>query len=246
MELDVLTLSKNAAPLVRALVEPFSNRAEAMGLAAAVVWGFGAAPDFRRGWDGVEVALVFTGDPPLTPESLVGADRLAAGKRAAFAPPLLVTMDEIRQSLDVYPVEFLAIRETGRVVAGELDLPATFPVATAHLRAQTEREWRGILFHARAALLGSGGSPRELAGIAVIGADRLVALARATTMVLGGEPVGDPDAVLRGLEAASDLDSAPLREVLALRGASKPRLEASAFVRLLDWVAAVIERVDAA
>ena len=167
MELDVTMLSKDAAPLVRALAEPFTSRADALGLAAAVAWGFGAAPDFRKGWDGVEVALVFTGTPPLTVEALLGAGRLPAGKRAAFAPPLILTLEEIRASLDVYPVEFLAIRETGQVVAGALDLAETFPVAAADLRSQAEREWRGILFNARAALLGSGGAPRDLAEIAV-------------------------------------------------------------------------------
>jgi len=247
MELDVTSLSKDAAPLVRALVEPFAARAEDLGLAAALVWGFGAAPDFRKGWDGVETALVFTGTPSLTSEALTGAGgRLSAGKRAAFAPPLLLTLEEIRSSLDVYPVEFLSMRETGRVVAGALDLAETFPVTAGHLRAQAEREWRGILFKARAALLGSGGAPRELAEIAVTGADRLLDLARATAVALGGAPEGGADAALAALEEAAGLDAAPLREVLALRRASKPRLDSTAFQRLLVWTEAVIRRVDAA
>ncbi len=246
MELDVTSLSKDAAPLVRALVEPFTSRADDMGLAAVLVWGFGAAPDYRKGWDGVEVALVFTGTPPLKPEVLTGVGRLPAGKRAAFAPPLILTLDEIRSSLDVYPVEFLAIRETGRVVAGVLDLEEVFPVSSKDLRAQAEREWRGILFHARAALLGSGGAPRDLAEIAVSGADRLLDLARATTVVLGGSAAGTVEAVLAALEETSGLDPAPLLELLVLRRAPKPRLEAVAFERLLTWIEAVIHRVDAA
>jgi len=246
MELNVMSLSKDAAPLVRALVEPFAARAEDLGLAAALVWGFGAAPDYRKGWDGVEVALVFTGTPPLTPEALTGAGRLSAGKRAAFAPPLILTLDEIRSSLDVYPVEFLALRETGRVVAGALDIAETFPVTAGHLRAQAEREWRGILYQARAALLGSGGAPRELAEIAVTGADRLLDLTRATAVALGGAAAGGADEVLASLEEAAKLETAPIREVLALRRASKPRLEAAAFQRLLTWVEAVIRLVDAA
>ena len=245
MELDVTMLSKDAAPLVRALAEPFTSRADALGLAAAVAWGFGAAPDFRKGWDGVEVALVFTGTPPLTVEALLGAGRLPAGKRAAFAPPLILTLEEIRASLDVYPVEFLAIRETGRVVAGALDLAETFPVAAADLRSQAEREWRGILFHARAALLGSGGAPRDLAEIAVSGVDRLLDISRATAVALGGAAAGGIEPVLAALEEASGLDPAPLRELLALRRVPKPRLEAGAFGQLITWIEAVIRRVDA-
>ena len=246
MELQLASLSKNAAPLVRALVEPFARRADDLGLRAAVVWGFGAAPDFRKGWDAVEVALVFSGNPPLTAGALTGSGRLPAGKRAAFAPPLILTSEEIRASLDVYPVEFLAIRETGRVVGGALDLAKTFPLTPADLRAQAEREWRGILFHARAALLGSGGAPRDLAEIAVTGADRLLDLARATTVALGGSATGAVDPVLTALEEASGLDSAPLRDVMALRLAGKPRLEPAGFERLLTWIEAVIRRVDAA
>ncbi|MFH1531377.1 MAG: hypothetical protein ABIK09_11680 [Pseudomonadota bacterium] len=246
MELDVTSLSKDAAPLVRALVEPFTLRATDLGLTAALVWGFGAAPDFRKGWDGIQVALVFSGDPPLSPEILTGAGQLPAGKRAAFAPPLILTLEEIRSSLDVYPVEFLAIRETGRVVGGALDLSETFPVSAKDLRAQAEREWRGILFHARAALLGSGGASRDLAEIAVTGADRLLDLARATAVALGGAAAAGVEPVLVALEEASGLDSAPLREVLELRRAPKPRLDGAAFARLLTWVEAVIRRVDAA
>ena len=246
MELDVTSLSKDATPLVSALVEPFVSQAEELGLAAVLVWGFGAAPDFRKGWDGIEVALVFTGTPPLNPGQLTGFGNLSAGKRAAFAPPLILTLDEIRSSLDVYPVEFLAIRETGKVVAGSLDLAETFPVSAKDLRAQAEREWRGIVFHARAALLGSGGAARDLAEIAVTGADRLLDLARATTVVLGGPAAGGVETVLAALEEVTELDPGPLRDLLVLRRASKPRLEAAAFERLLTWVEVIIRRVDAA
>lgn len=246
MELTVTSLSNDAAPLVRALVEPFTAQADALGLAAALVWGFGAAPDFRKGWDGVSVGLVFRGDPVLSPEVLIGVGQLSAGKRAAFAPPLILTLAEIESSLDVYPVEFLAIRETGRVVAGDLDLTAVFPVSAEDLRTQAEREWRGILFHARAALLGSGGAPRELAEIAVTGADRLLDIARATAVALGGPAAGGAEPVLTALQEATGLDPAPLREVLALRRAPKPRLDGAAFAQLLTWIEAVIRRVDAA
>ena len=246
MELDVTGLSKDVAPLVRALVEPFAERADDLGLAAALVWGFGAAPDFRKGWDGIEVALIFTGTPPLRPDVLTGAGTLSAGKRVAFAPPLILTLDEIKASLDVYPVEFLAIRETGRMVAGSLDLAEIFPGSEKDLRAQAEREWRGILFHARAALLGSGASSRDLAEIAVSGADRLLDLARATAVALGATAAGPEGPVLAALEEATGLEPAPLRDVLALRRASKPRLEGAAFAQLLTWIEAVIHRVDAA
>jgi len=79
MEPDVTKLNQNAAPLVRALVEPFTTRADDLGLAAAVVWGFGAAPYFRKGWDAIEVGDLLSND--LSPSRGPGRSGLDSRRR---------------------------------------------------------------------------------------------------------------------------------------------------------------------
>ena len=78
------------------------------------------------------------------------------------------------------------------------------------------------------------------------GADRLLDIARATAVALGGPAASGAEQVLVALEETTGLDPIPLRELLALRRASKPRLDATTFARLLSWIEAVIHRVDAA
>lgn len=75
-------------------------------------------------------------------------------KKASFlgSHPLLLSQDELAESCDIFPLEFLAIRKQYQVLAGA-DVLAGLKFDSQDLRRQCEREVKGKLINLRQAFL---------------------------------------------------------------------------------------------
>ncbi len=177
----------------------------------------------------------------------VGA-ALGRAKVGRVEPPLVMTGQEIRRSLDAWPVELASIAATGRVVAGELDL-STLNVQREALRLQCERELRGLVIHCRFAYLANRKDEARLGEMVAGGAARLVVLARATLRAAGQVPEGRADEILGRLGKLVGGSSELLAAAWAMRQEKRPKwsgerlLELSALLE--RWVEAV-DRLDVA
>jgi hypothetical protein len=80
---------------------------------------------------------------------------IARGARQRIPAPLFLTRDHIVSSLDVFPVEFLDIKENHVLVFGE-DLFAGLTIAGDHLKLFCEHEIKGKLIRVRQAYLERG------------------------------------------------------------------------------------------
>ncbi len=80
---------------------------------------------------------------------------IARGARQRIPAPLFLTQDHIVSSLDVFPVEFLDIKENHVLVFGE-DLFAGLTIAGDHLKLFCEHEIKGKLIRVRQAYLERG------------------------------------------------------------------------------------------
>lgn len=77
------------------------------------------------------------------------------GRRKNINAPLFLTEDYIARSLDVFPIEFLDIKDHHVVIYGQ-DLFKDLAVDTAHLRIFCEQQIKGKLLHIRQAYLETG------------------------------------------------------------------------------------------
>ena len=86
----------------------------------------------------------------------------AAPARAPRIAPLFLTADQVRGSLDVYPIEFLDLHEHHLLIEGE-NVLAGVQVSRADLRLQCEHELRSRLIELRQTYLLAHRSPSALA-----------------------------------------------------------------------------------
>lgn len=174
-------------------------------------------------------------------------DRIRAGwsvpKGLLVDPPLVMTREEIRSSLDSYPIELLRMARTGVVVAGELSLGDLEP-EMSDLRLQCERELRGLLIHARMVFHQVSGKDSE-AGLSLqMGITRLVPVLRAMA-VLGGNGHGRerPEEIVSKAAALAP-QGRILIELAELRKTRKPRFTREQIILLMEWLETAIGTID--
>ena len=86
-------------------------------------------------------------------------------ERKRIALPLFLEDGYIQQSLDTFPLEFIAMKRSYQVVAG-VDTLAGISFKPADVRAQCERELKGKLIHLRAEYLASRHRAKKLTDLA--------------------------------------------------------------------------------
>ena len=155
----------------------------------------------------------------------------------------MLTRQELDSSLDAYPVEFLAVRESGVVVCGEFDL-ASLAIVRDDLRLQCERDLRGLLIHARMATIRLGQDEKQLGRLMAAGSVRLATIARAAAFLLGEAPGGPAQELLERLSAAVGDEESVLTAIWKLRDEKRPRFSAQQMAGLMKLLEAVVEKID--
>ncbi|MGE5188425.1 MAG: hypothetical protein ACM3NF_00020 [Gemmatimonadota bacterium] len=113
-------------------------------------------------------------------------------RRGIPAPPIL-TEDFLRESADVFPLEFLGMAERRRVLSGR-DVVAEIPIATKNLRHQVEFELKGKLLALRRMYMQTFGR-KELARLLLSTVGPLVSVARGLLLLAARQPGAPPAAV---------------------------------------------------
>jgi hypothetical protein len=108
------------------------------------------------------------------------------GKKNVFAP-LIMTPDYIAASCDVFPLEFLEIKQQHALLGGE-DHFAKLEFAKGDVRLQCERELKGELVQLRQGLLAAAGKHRVLPELCRACATRVIRMSRGVLLLHGVEP----------------------------------------------------------
>lgn len=142
--------------------------------------------------------------------------------RKGIAAPLVMTPVYIRESLDVFPIEFHDFRLIHRTVAGE-DIFSGLSIGKEYLRLQCEREIKVRLIGLRQNYISTLGDKGRLADIFSESIVGCMPLLRAVVFLLGKEPpVGRHNAVSVFQEMTS-IEAGVFEKLLMLRaGAIKP------------------------
>jgi hypothetical protein len=92
------------------------------------------------------------------------ATLVLAWHREGLEPPLIMTPDEFRRSLDTFPLEYAAILDEHAVIAGR-DPFAGAVIRDEDLRRASEIQARGLLIHLRQGWLEAAGHADDLAAL---------------------------------------------------------------------------------
>jgi len=130
-----------------------------------------------------------------------------------IASPLIMTPEYIRNSLDVFPMEFLNIRLLHETIFGE-DLFQNLVIDRSDLRLQCEKELKARLIGLRQGYLSSSGNAKILTDLFVNTITGYIPLFRGIILLLGKEPPLRNQDVLTVLSEISGIDTQVFKTVL--------------------------------
>ena len=133
-----------------------------------------------------------------------------------LTPPLVMTVEELRESADVFAIELLDIKRLHRTLFGE-DIVAGVEVPMNLHRVEVEHELRTTLLRLRHHFLLASDNNEELRTVLAKSVTSVATLLRHALIALGKEPPHEKAQALQQAAETFDFDAAPLSTVLELR-----------------------------
>ena len=166
------------------------------GLRAVILYGSAAAGDHLGKQSDYNLLIV------LDQLGLLELKALAAPTQAWVKrgnhPPMLFTLDSLRESGVTFPIELLDIRDAHKVLFGD-DVLAGIPISQINLRRQVEHELRGKLLQLQSQFLLTAAQPKRIVGLLTGTLSKFLILFRAALRLY------QPDAPVKKLDALQAL-----------------------------------------
>lgn len=184
-------------------------------LVSIVLYGSAAREDFHEKFSDVNVLVVLQRLEP----SLFAAISAVLhwwSHEEKLRPPMIMTLDELRESADVFAIELLDIQRSHKTLFGQ-DVVTAIDVPMNLHRVEVEHELRTTLLRLRHHLLLSPDNQDELRAVLAKSITSVLTLFRHALIALGQNP---PQAKPQLLETAGEVfgfEVQPLRSILALR-----------------------------
>jgi predicted nucleotidyltransferase len=164
--------------------------------------------------------------------------------------PVYLSIEELQDAADVFPIEFLQMEKARKVLYGR-DPFEFIQISRANLRHQTEYELRTKLIRLRRLYIPASTSIEKLSSLMIASLASFAALFRAVLILHGQEPpITKPDTV-RATVRLLELDASPFERIFELRangGSSLTGMEANkvfaAYMTQIEHVIEVVDRLD--
>jgi predicted nucleotidyltransferase len=184
-------------------------------LVSIVLYGSAAREDFHEEFSDVNVLVVLQ---HLKPSSFAPTSAVLHwwSHEEKLRPPMIMTLEELRESAGVFAIELLDIQHSHKTLFGQ-DVVTAIDVPMNLHRVEVEHELRTTLLRLRHHLLLSPDSEDELRAVLAKSITTVLTLFRHALIALGGNP---PDAKPQLLENAGEVfgfEVGPLRTILELR-----------------------------
>jgi hypothetical protein len=161
-------------------------------------------------------------------------------------PPIYFSDEEIRDSSDVFPIEFIDMSQIRHVIYGR-DPFDDLKIDTQNLRHQLEFELRGKLIRLRTLYIPVSRNPNRLARLMADSLDSFTVLFRHVLEMLGHEAPFEKRECLIKLAHALELDTSVLSRIYEYEKDEEQWLEhetTETFGKYLAMIERVIEAVD--
>jgi len=154
-----------------------------------------------------------------------------SGRKKGITAPLFLTIEHINTSQDVFPIEFLEIKDNHLTVYGD-DPFEKLDINTEQLRLECEEQIKGKLIRLRGAYLETGGSPRALRDLLISSFTSILPPIRNTLRVMGETPpIGKKELIDVAAEKLG-ISKEVFQNVLALKAGK--RIKASELEKLFE------------
>jgi hypothetical protein len=214
-----------------------------LGVKSIILYGSAAREDYRPGKSDINLLVVLERiDVPILKSIL---DPVARGRRHSIAP-FFITEADLRSSADVFPVTFLAMQESYKVLHGS-DVHGELKIDREHIRLRCEQEIKNVLLRLRRHYIMGGGRGLTQMMSRMVGGflETLRVVVSLTQKNLPSrEELVNVTAEKFEFDAEVLLNVSNLRD----RGTSLPRREAeelySKFMAAVDKVAQIVDQMD--
>jgi hypothetical protein len=199
---------------IRSDVSAYCDRLAAVlgaNLKAISVYGSATGADFIAGKSDVNMVVVVDAIDEGVLTGLL--ETVKWGRKRRIVPPLLLTPRQIESSLDVFPIEFLEVRESHALLTGE-DFFGALEAKPLELRLECESQLKAAALRTRQAYLEIGLTKRGAEAVLHASLTSLIPVMRAM-LRLKGEAV--PRRKLDALKAVGrvfGVDAARLEAIL--------------------------------
>ena len=214
-------------------------------LKSVVLYGSAAGEDYSKRYSDFNVFCVLSRPTPAMLAKANGAVRKWV--KRGNPPPHFFGPEHIERSLDVFPAEFLDMKDRHKVIIGTDPLSGITP-DPGNLRRQIESEMKGKLIHLRALYAAGCHKPREIAGLMISSFPTFLASFRAALRLMGEAPPKDAREVVELLSTRAGFDPQVFLDIVDVRMGSSilPRGDEAlaAFERYLTELEAVTTYID--
>ncbi len=218
--------------------------AEALGdrLRSVVLYGSAARGEFHRASSDFNLIVVLADMNASTLEALTPV--VGWWRKKGQPPPRLFSSETLFRETDVFPIEFLDIRDSHLVLRGE-DPFTGLQVGTMYLRLQCERELREKLMRLREAYVECHASRTALARLLTDSYTTFVSLFRGCLHMVGASVPAKNLEVVAAFCTRGGLEAAPFEDVDRLKRGEKPQGDLKAlFSRYHDQLTKAVGLVD--
>ena len=186
----------------------------------------------------------------ITPQTLRAGQAVAEWWRKEGNPlPVYFTSEEITDSTDVFPIEFIDMSRVRHVLYGQ-DPFDELQIQTHNLRHQLEYELRGKLIRLRSLYLPASNNPNRLASLMADSLNSFVTLFRHVLEMRGAEAPAEKNAVLIRIADELKLDKRVFARLSEYAADEEVWLEAetnetfAAYLKLLDQVVQAVDEQE--
>ena len=211
-------------------------------LKSVTVYGSAITERFTDRFSDVNVLIILDHADPVAVTGLgKGATKIMTKNRIT---PLLLTEAEYLGSADVFPMEYLDIVDTRKVIFGD-DLTKKLEITKLNLRHQIEEEIRGSINSIRRALVATKGSSRLMKRILKSWFGSQSALLRGLLRLDGVNEIPEnPEATIKALSEQYGIDTTALTAAAKLRAGEK--IEATVTAQgTLTCLTSLAKKIDA-
>jgi len=237
-------MSDTGAAANPALDQMVQGLSKALGsrLHGVVLYGSAARGDFHKATSDLNLIVVLEDLEPATLAALEPA--FARWRRLGQPTPRIFSPGMIADSADVFPVEFLDIRNHHVTVHGS-DPFRELEIHLDTLRLQCEKELREKMMRLREGYVEAHRKPRRLERLLAGSYPSFAALFRGCLHLLGGDVPQHNDEVVAAFCRIAALDPGPFEQVARLKQGMKPEGDPhDLFLRYYDALTRAVRRVD--
>jgi Nucleotidyltransferase domain len=184
-------------------------------LVSVVLYGSAARDDFHEHYSDVNLLIVLRHMKPSIYPALTGVLHWWSIDEK-LRPPTIMTLEELRESADVFAIEMLDIQATHKTLHGD-DVLAGIVVPMNLHRVEVEHDLRTTLLRLRNHLLLTTDGDDELKLVLAKSVTSVLTLFRHALIALGEKPPYARPQVLEHAAEVFGFNDKPLRTVLELR-----------------------------